>query len=202
MVEKYHLHPAWIGAKWFLFTWSENIFLSFKLFTTNRQEKLCLPNWSTILYMVIEEILTSTFVTEWISTSYCETSEFFFWLIFLVKSQPSLTTLRFRYSSSMNTNLGKSSEFPISSISTRFSSFSTIIIFSEWLSSSMKSCIFLKIKLEKYNKLMFLWLWRKNCNKSRSNKISGWLQQIVSWSCREEKIKCQSQSIISTKIRL
>ena len=129
MVEKYHLHPAWIGAKWFLFTWSENIFLSFKLFTTNRQEKLCLPNWSTILYMVIEEILPSTFVTEWISTSYCETSEFFFWLIFLVRSQPSLTTLRFRYSSSMNTNLGKSSKFRISSILTRFSSASTIIIF-------------------------------------------------------------------------
>ena len=129
MVEQYQSRPAEIGSKWLLFIWSEKGFLSYKGITTDWQEKLCLPNWSTILYMVIEEILPSTFVTEWISTSYCETSEFFFWLIFLVKSQPSLTTLRFRYSSSMNTNLGKSSKFRISSILTRFSSASTIIIF-------------------------------------------------------------------------
>ena len=42
--------------------------------------------------MVIEEILSPTaFVTEW--TSLSKTSDFFFWLIFLVGSPASLITL-------------------------------------------------------------------------------------------------------------
>ena len=37
-------------------------FLSFKLFTTDPQEKSCFPNRLTILYMVIKEILSPIFV--------------------------------------------------------------------------------------------------------------------------------------------
>ena len=54
--------------------------------------------------MVIEETVSPTFVTVWTSTGYWETFEFFFWLIFLVSSSPSLTTLRFPHSPLRNTN--------------------------------------------------------------------------------------------------
>ena len=50
--------------------------------------------------------------------NYCETPDFFFWLIFLLSSRPSLTTIRYPlHNSSMNTNLRKSSNFPKSFIS-------------------------------------------------------------------------------------
>ena len=45
------------------------------------------------------------------------TSDFFFLLIFLFSSPPSMITLRFPHSSSMNNSLGKSTKFPILSIS-------------------------------------------------------------------------------------
>ena len=76
--------------------WIKKGSLSFKLLTSHPQETSCLPNWFTILYMVIEEILSPTFVTEWTSIGYCEMSDFFLWLIFLVSSPPSLTTLGFQ----------------------------------------------------------------------------------------------------------
>ena len=74
------------------------------------QEKPCLPNWFPInIPLVTEEILSpTTFVTEWTSIGYCKTSDFF-WLIFPIRSSPSLTTMRFRHSSSMNKSLGESS---------------------------------------------------------------------------------------------
>ena len=42
---------------------------------------------------------------------------FFIWLIFLVSSPPSTTTLRFPHSFSAGTSLGKPSKFPMSHIS-------------------------------------------------------------------------------------
>ena len=70
------------------------------------QEKSCLPNCFTInIPQVTEEILSpTTFVTKWTFIGYCKTSAFF-WLIFSVSSPPSLTTMRFPHSSSMNTSL-------------------------------------------------------------------------------------------------
>ena len=42
-----------------------------------------------MFHLVTEEILSpTTFVTEWTSVGYCKTYEFFFWLIFLVRSAP------------------------------------------------------------------------------------------------------------------
>ena len=70
-------------------------------------------------------MVSEAFVTEWTSIGYCKTSDFFFWLIFLVSSPPSLTTTRFPHSSSMNTSLGESSKFPMSSVSIQHSSSST-----------------------------------------------------------------------------
>ena len=83
-----------------------------------------------MFHTVIEEILSPTaFVTEWTSVDTCKTSDFFFWLIFLVSTPPSLATMRFPHSSSMNTGLGESSTFPASSIES--SSSLTITFFSE-----------------------------------------------------------------------
>ena len=98
------------------------------------QEKSCLPNCFTInIPQVTEEILSpTTFVTKWTFIGYCKTSAFF-WLIFSVSSPPSLTTMRFPHSSLMNTSLGESSKFPMSSISMQSSSSSTITFFSEEL---------------------------------------------------------------------
>ena len=98
--------------------WIRKRFLSFKLFTTASQEKSCLPNWFTIFHMVSEETLSPTaFATWWTFINNCETPDLFFWLIFLVSFQPSLTTMRFSHSSSINTNLGESCKFPMSFIS-------------------------------------------------------------------------------------
>ena len=66
--------------------------------------------------MATEEILSSTvFVALWISINYFKTPDFFFRLILLVSTPPS--TMRFPHFSSMNTNLGESSNFAMSSIS-------------------------------------------------------------------------------------
>ena len=101
-------------------------------------------------HMVTEEILLPTaFVTEWPSIGYFITSEFFFWLILLVSSSPSLTI---PHSSSMNTNLGESSTFPILSISKQSSSSSTITFFQKGFNETV---IFLKIKIQKYIKSIF-----------------------------------------------
>ena len=90
------------------------------------QEKSCLPNCFTInILQVTEEILSpSTFVTEWATVKR---------LPFSVSSPPSLTTMRFRHSSLINTSLGESSKFPMSSTSMQSSSSSTITFF-------LKSC--------------------------------------------------------------
>ena len=95
------------------------------------QEKSCLPNCFTInIPQVTEEILSpTTFVTKWTFIGYCKTSAFF-WLIFSVSSPPSLTTMRFPHSSSMNTRLGESFKIPMSFISMRSSSSPTITFFS------------------------------------------------------------------------
>ena len=138
--------------------------------------------------MATEEILSpTTFITEWTSIDYCKTSDFFFWLIFLVSSPPSLTTVRLPHSSSVNTSLDESSKFPMSSISIQYSSFSTITFF-------LKGCFFQwnrdffenktwKVKQVSINKrslldfisyiFVFFWLYRKNCNKSKSSKMIG-----------------------------
>ena len=115
----------------------------FQVISIGPQEKSCLSNWFTIFHMIIEELPSLTrFFVEWTSTGYCKTSNFFFWLTFLVSSLPSLTTMRFPYSSSMNTILGESSKFPMSSISILFSSSSAITTFYERLSSLMKLWLF------------------------------------------------------------
>ena len=44
----------------------------------------------------------------------CKTSDLFFWLIFLVNSPPSMTTLRLPDFSSMNATFSKSSQFQMS----------------------------------------------------------------------------------------
>ena len=108
------------------------------------QWKAYLTDSHTILYMVIEEIVFPTFDTEWTITGYCEMSDFLFWLISLVSSPPTLTTLRFPHSSLINTNLGKPSKRSMPSISKPFSSSSAITTFSEGLSSSMKPWFFVK----------------------------------------------------------
>ena len=94
------------------------------------QEKPCLPDWFPInIPLVTEEILSpTTFVTEWTSIGYCKTSDFF-WLIFPIRSSPSLATMRFPHSSLMNKSVGESSKFPMSSLSMQSSSFSNITFF-------------------------------------------------------------------------
>ena len=109
MVEQFQSWLVRIGSKQFMFFWSEKLFLYLKLLITYRQEKSCLPYWFTVLYMVIEVILSAkTFVAEWILTGYYKTSDYFFWLMFPVRSLLSSTTLRFPHSSLMNTYLVKS----------------------------------------------------------------------------------------------
>ena len=73
-------------------------FLSFKLFTTETQEKLCLPNLFTIFHIIGKMRSPTAFVRQWTSIDYCKTSDFFFWLIFLVSSLTSLATMKFLYS--------------------------------------------------------------------------------------------------------
>ena len=103
---------------------------SYLLGSKKSQEKPCLPDWFPInIPLVTEEILSpTTFVTEWTSIGYCKTSDFF-WLIFPIRSSPSLATMRFPHSSSINKSLGESSKFPVSSLSMKSSSFSNITFF-------------------------------------------------------------------------
>ena len=89
--------------------------------------------------MITEEMLSrTTFVIEWTSVGYCEMSDSFFWLIFLVSSPPSLIATRFPHSSSINTSLAESFKFPMSSILIQSSSSSTILFCSEGLLFTMK----------------------------------------------------------------
>ena len=137
MVEQLQLCLAKIGSK-------QSIQLIIKTFPVyyiysvvkKSQEKSCLPNCFTInIPQVTEEILSpTTFVSKWTFIGYCKTSAVF-WLLFSAGSPPSLTTMRFPHSSLMNTSLGESSKFPMSSISMQSSSSSTITFFS-------KSCFF------------------------------------------------------------
>ena len=107
----------------------KNIFCFSHLFGSEKSpEKSSLPNSFTInIPQVTEEILSPTiFVTKWIFMGYCKTSAFFS-LIF-----PSLTTMKFPYSSLMNTtSLGEYFKFPMSSITIQFSSSPAITFFSE-----------------------------------------------------------------------
>ena len=78
----------------------------------HKKNRAYLTDSHQMFHMVTEEILSpTTFATEWTSMSYCKTSHFFFWLIVLVSSSPSLTSMRFPHSSSMNTSLGESFTF-------------------------------------------------------------------------------------------
>ena len=100
------------------------------LIVKKSQEKPCLPNWFPInIPLVTEEIFSpTTLVTELASIGYCKTTDFF-WFIFQARSPPSLVTMKFPLSSSMNKNLGESSKFPISSLLIQSSSFSNITFF-------------------------------------------------------------------------
>ena len=100
------------------------------LIVKKSQEKPCVPNWFPInIQLVTEEIFSpTTLVTGWASISYCKTSDFF-WLIFQVSSPPSLSTMRFPLSSSVNKSLGESSKFPMSSLLMQSRSFSNITFF-------------------------------------------------------------------------
>ena len=106
------------------------------------EKNLCFRK-NRVFHMIIEEILLPT------SIGYCKISDFFLWVIFLVSSPSSLTTMRFPYSSWINTSLGESSSFPVLSISIPSSFFSAITTVLEGLPFSMKPFFFLKIKLEK-----------------------------------------------------
>ena len=100
--------------------------------------------------MVTEEILSpATFVTEWTSKGYYKTSDFFFWVIFLLISPLSFTTMKFPHSSSsMNTSRDESSKFPMSSVSIQSISSSTITFFLKGYFFN-ETVIFLKIILKK-----------------------------------------------------
>ena len=54
-----------------------------------------------------------------------------------------------------------------------------------------------KCSLFNYILYLFLWLCRKSCNKSKSNKMIGTPKLIVSWLDGEETIEFQFQPIIS-----
>ena len=118
----------------------------------------CLLSYLLLIHKKNYSYLTDSQYYTWLSKKYfrlhlsqsehqqaiCETSIFFFWLIFLVNSSSSLTTLRFPHSLSIDRNLGEFSKFSMPSISTRFSSSTAITTFSEGLSSSMKPWFFWK----------------------------------------------------------
>ena len=125
-------------------------FLSFKLFATEHKLIKIISNWFTKLFMFIEQTLSPTYVTEWTSTCYCKTSDMFFWLISLVSSQLSLTTLRFPHYLLRNTNLGKPSSF-------QCHLYQNDLVLPQLQQLFLKVCLFqwnrdfffLKIKLEK-----------------------------------------------------
>ena len=113
--------------------------LSYLFDSEKSQEKSCLPNCFTInIELVTEEKLSlTTFFSEW--TFRLLQKACLFQLIFSVSSPSSLTTMRFPHSSFMNTSLGQSSKFPMSSISKQSSSSSTTTFFSEELLFLMKA---------------------------------------------------------------
>ena len=128
MVVQLHSRLAKIGSKRSIHLIRKNISCFSYLFGSKKsQEKSCLLNCFTInIPQVTEEILSpATFVTKWTFIGYDKTSVFF-WLIFSVSSPPSLITMRFPHSSLINTSLGESSKFTMSSISMQSGSFTTI----------------------------------------------------------------------------
>ena len=135
MVVQLHSHLAKIGSKQSIHLIRKNISCFSYLFGSKKsQEKSCLPNCFTInIPQVTEDILSpTTFVTKWRFIGYDKTSVFF-WLIISVSSPPSLITMRFPHSSLINTSLGESSKFTMSSISMQSSSATNIIFSSEEL---------------------------------------------------------------------
>ena len=128
MVVQLHSRLVKIGSKRSIHLIRKNISCFSYLFGSKKsQEKSCLLNCFTInIPQVTEEILSpATFVTKWTFIGYDKTSVFF-WLIFSVSSPPSLITMRFPHSSLINTSLGESSKFTMSSISMQSGSFTTI----------------------------------------------------------------------------
>ena len=130
MVEQFQSRLARIKSERFLFTWP-GCFFSFKLFTTDSQEKY---------HTYLTDSQYSTFVLNKysLSCSICHRVDnyelvkrlgFFCLLIFPVSSPPSTNTLRFPHSSWMNSILSKSSKFPVSSTSIPSSSSLTITFF-------------------------------------------------------------------------
>ena len=93
--------------------------------------------------MVIGEICSPTAFVRWsTSIDYCKTSDFFLWLLILVRSPPSLTTTRFLHFSSMNISLGESSKLPMLYMSVPSKPSLRFYFFSEGLYSSMKARVF------------------------------------------------------------
>ena len=176
MVKQFQIFLAKIGSKRFLFIWSEKKFPPFKLFATGSLRS-CLPNWFTLFHMVIQY--------PWTSTGCCKTFNFFFWLIFLVSSPPSLTPMRLSHSYPMN-----SSEWIISipSFSIPSSSSSAITTFYKELSSSMKPWFFFKKRIKQVNILepntldfisfMFVSLALSKTIVTKVNKITS----LVNWN--------------------
>ena len=86
----------------------------FHIYSVTNKNHAYLTYSQQIFHRVTEEILSpTTFVTEWTCVGYCKPSDFF-WLVFIVSSLPSLITMRFPHSSSVNTSLGESSKFSMS----------------------------------------------------------------------------------------
>ena len=117
-------------------------FLSFKLFTAASQEKSSLPNSLTIFPHGYWRNTLAYSICHIIDICYFKTPDLFFWLILVVISPPSLTTMRFSHNLLMNTSLGESSKFPMTSLSMSSTSSSTITTFSEGLPSWMKPWFF------------------------------------------------------------
>ena len=57
MGEQFQSRLVRIRLKQLFFIWSKKIFLSFKLFTTDPQEKSCLRNWFPIIHMVLKKAI-------------------------------------------------------------------------------------------------------------------------------------------------
>ena len=88
-----------------VFVWSEKKFSSFLTkrktsYLTDSQYSICLLKKYSCLQHLEQNKHIKT----------CKTPDFFFWLIFIISSPPSMTTLRFLDSSLMNTNLSESSK--------------------------------------------------------------------------------------------
>ena len=122
-------------------TWAGSFF-SFKLFTTNAQEKnhtyLTDPQYSTFALKKYSLCLSTLWHMSQIGhLQACKTPGFYL-LMFPVSCPPSTNTLRFPRSSWMNTILSKSSKFPMLSTSIPSSFSLTITFFSEGLCYSTK----------------------------------------------------------------